>query len=190
MITVKTDTSRISDADGNLASGTITLWPNVSFQYLADGTDPIKVTTRKRSFNFTDGLLNDDFDLHPTYGPSHDPQIGVYFNVVYQFAGEPTPTIQDKWAIDQNGAAELEITEVQRVGVPTPPPASILTYTFDKTSAPASVWTIPHPLGRFPSVTIVDSGGIVVAPQEVKYLNQSTIQVTFASAFAGKAYLN
>lgn len=54
---------------------------------------------------------------------------------------------------------------------------------------PALVWTIPHGLGRYPSITVVDSGGNVVVGAE-QYVDANTITITFLSAFSGKAYLN
>lgn len=54
---------------------------------------------------------------------------------------------------------------------------------------PATVWTIVHNLSKYPSVTIVDSGGTVVVG-EVTYLSVNILEVSFAAAFAGKAYCN
>lgn len=54
---------------------------------------------------------------------------------------------------------------------------------------PATTWNIEHPLNKFPSVTVVDSGGSFVVG-EITYIDTSNVTVTFQSAFAGKAYLN
>ena len=53
----------------------------------------------------------------------------------------------------------------------------------------AATWTIAHTLNKFPSVSVVDSAGNVVIPS-VQYLDANTIEVTFAGATSGKAYLN
>lgn len=53
----------------------------------------------------------------------------------------------------------------------------------------ANEWVINHNLNKFPSVTIVDSGGSVVVG-DVQYLSMNKISVSFAGAFSGKAYLN
>lgn len=50
-------------------------------------------------------------------------------------------------------------------------------------------WSITHRLDKYPSVTIVDSGGNAVMG-EVQYLSKQTVKVTFSAAFAGTAYLN
>jgi len=55
--------------------------------------------------------------------------------------------------------------------------------------SPSKTWTITHNLGRYPSVTIVDSGGSVVMG-DVGYITNNQLKVTFTSAFSGKAYLN
>lgn len=56
-------------------------------------------------------------------------------------------------------------------------------------SAASSEWTIVHNLGKFPSVTIVDSIDRVVYG-EIDFIDDNTVKVTFTAAFSGKAYLN
>ena len=51
------------------------------------------------------------------------------------------------------------------------------------------VWEIEHNLGRFPSVSIVDSAGTIVVG-DVFYVDENHVRITFSSAFSGKAYLN
>lgn len=62
------------------------------------------------------------------------------------------------------------------------------TYTWNQATA-LSVWTIPHNLDRFPSVTITDLLGQRVEP-DVKYVSSDIIQITHGIPFAGVAYLN
>ena len=61
-------------------------------------------------------------------------------------------------------------------------------FTFTQ-MAPASQWEISHPLDKFPSVTVVDSGGSVVIG-DILYIDNSSIVITFTGAFSGTAYLN
>lgn len=61
-------------------------------------------------------------------------------------------------------------------------------FTYTQGSA-LDEWTIEHNLGKYPSVTIVDSGGNVVVG-DVQYLSTNEISISFAGAFSGKAYLN
>jgi hypothetical protein len=62
------------------------------------------------------------------------------------------------------------------------------TFTWTQ-DTPLATWTIPHNLGRKPSVTVVDSTDTEVQTG-VRYVDANIIQILNASAFAGKAYLN
>ena len=53
----------------------------------------------------------------------------------------------------------------------------------------ASTWEINHNLGRFPSITTVDSAGSEITGA-VTYNNENKITVVFNSATSGNAYLN
>ncbi len=55
-------------------------------------------------------------------------------------------------------------------------------------STASSTWNISHPLGGFPSVTIVDSAKTMVVG-EIVYNSTSSISALFTSAFSGYAYL-
>lgn len=54
---------------------------------------------------------------------------------------------------------------------------------------PVATWTINHTLGKYPSVTIIDSGGNVVEG-DIEYINNSQIVITFSASFSGSAILN
>lgn len=54
---------------------------------------------------------------------------------------------------------------------------------------PSKKWIIDHPLEKHPSITVVDTEGVLVQG-DVQYVDDDTIEVTFSTAFAGKAYLN
>ena len=62
------------------------------------------------------------------------------------------------------------------------------TFVFNQAVA-ATVWTITHNLGKFPSVTVVDSAGSAVQGA-VDYTNENELTICFSAAFSGKAYLN
>lgn len=61
-------------------------------------------------------------------------------------------------------------------------------YVFTQEVA-SNVWNITHNLNKFPSVTIVDSGGSVVEG-DITYIDNNSLTVTFVGGFTGKAYLN
>jgi len=50
-------------------------------------------------------------------------------------------------------------------------------------------WEVEHNLGKFPSVTIVDSGENIVYA-EVQYTDENNLTISFNGATSGKAYLN
>ena len=56
-------------------------------------------------------------------------------------------------------------------------------------STPSATWNITHDLGKFPSVSVVDSANTQVYGN-VDYINDNSLTLTFTSAFSGKAYLN
>jgi len=56
-------------------------------------------------------------------------------------------------------------------------------------ATPAATWTITHNLGKFPSVSVVDSANTQVYGN-VDYINDNSLTLTFTGAFSGKAYLN
>jgi hypothetical protein len=77
--------------------------------------------------------------------------------------------------------------------VMTSPIIGDITYTHNQNST-SDTWVITHNLNRFPSVTVVDSGGTVVQGTVV-YNSNKQLTITFFSAtnalaFQGKAYLN
>lgn len=53
----------------------------------------------------------------------------------------------------------------------------------------ASTWNVAHNLGKFPSVTVVDSANNVVVGA-VEIIDNNNITLTFSGAFSGKAYIN
>ena len=61
-------------------------------------------------------------------------------------------------------------------------------FTFVQSTA-ATTWNITHNLGKFPSVSIVDSGNTIVRGN-IDYTSENALTITFSAAFGGKAYLN
>ena len=53
----------------------------------------------------------------------------------------------------------------------------------------ASVWAVIHNLGKYPSVSIVDSANSEWEG-EVQHLSRSELIISFTAPFAGRAYLN
>lgn len=61
-------------------------------------------------------------------------------------------------------------------------------FTFNQGIASAS-WSINHNLGKFPSISVVDSAGHQ-GFGSVRYVDANNLVVSFAAPFAGTAYLN
>ena len=53
----------------------------------------------------------------------------------------------------------------------------------------AAQWTITHNLGKYPSVTVVDSANTVVVGN-VDYTSSNSLVITFNAAFSGCVFLN
>lgn len=75
-------------------------------------------------------------------------------------------------------------------GIPGPPgPAGgDVTYVHTQTVL-SNNWVINHNLGKYPSVSVVDSGNTEIIP-DVRYTSLNQVSVIFGSATSGKAYLN
>jgi hypothetical protein len=61
-------------------------------------------------------------------------------------------------------------------------------YTHNQIASSAT-WNIAHNLNKYPSVTIVDAGNIVVVG-DIEYTDLNNLVVTFTGGVTGKAYLN
>lgn len=61
-------------------------------------------------------------------------------------------------------------------------------YTYVQT-VPSDVWIVNHKLGKYPSVSIVDSANTALIG-DIDYIDVNTCKLTFIGAFSGKAYFN
>jgi len=56
-------------------------------------------------------------------------------------------------------------------------------------STPSEKWLINHNLGKYPSVSIVNSAGSIVIG-DVVILDENNVEVSFSGSFSGRAYIN
>jgi hypothetical protein len=56
-------------------------------------------------------------------------------------------------------------------------------------SLPSASWSVIHTLNKYPSVTVIDTGGNV-AIGDVTYISNTELTITFSAPFSGKVYLN
>jgi hypothetical protein len=73
-------------------------------------------------------------------------------------------------------------------GEPGPPGSGDLN-TSATWNTPETSVTITHNLGKYPSVTVVDSAGTLVVAG-VTYPSLNVVQLAFSAPFSGTAYLN
>lgn len=71
-------------------------------------------------------------------------------------------------------------------GAPGPAGGTTFQYTQD---VAATVWTVPHNLGRYPSVVVADNLGVVVIA-DVEYIDNNIVRITHGAPFSGVAYCN
>ena len=80
--------------------------------------------------------------------------------------------------------AESDITDLQQAVIHS----ADKNYVHKQSSA-ADQWTIVHNLGKYPSITVVDSAGTVVVGEIVLQTTEQAV-ISFNGAFSGKAYCN
>ncbi len=111
MITIETDTSRIINPDGSLASGTIIISPNEDFEFTEDDDTRKKVTTEPVQVTFADGVLDDTLELAPTLNADQN-KTNLYYEV--QFITN-SRSWTEYWVLDESGPDPIEITAVTEV---------------------------------------------------------------------------
>ena len=97
---------------------------------------------------------------------------GVYTLVLTPIAGNGN--------FDTDKFYDFAVFTLSSAGAPT--------YVFSQ-NTPATTWEITHNLGKFPSITVIDTGNTVVNG-EYNYTSNIKVTLNFSAAFAGKAYLN
>ena len=103
--------------------------------------------------------------------------------------------LRDLADVDRGSIADADVLQwdasAQRfVGVPMSggPSGADANYVHTQVGA-ASVWTVMHNLHKYPSITVIDSGGSEVVGDVVHdSVDQATL--TFSVAFSGKAIAN
>jgi len=100
----------------------------------------------------------------------------------YEVIASPTPKSFGIPKADENGIIALTwFGSVDLLG-------NDKNYTHTQIASSAT-WVIVHNLNKYPSVSVVDSGGTVVVGGIV-YDSINQVTLTFSAAFSGKAYLN
>lgn len=97
---------------------------------------------------------------------------------------------QELLEVETTSADLLEVAQQGPQGPqgPAGPPGGDLSHAHEQAVA-AATWTVNHGLGKFPSVTVVDSAG-EECEGEVQHTSASQCVLTFSAAFSGRAFLN
>lgn len=125
-------------------------------------------------------------------GEIHTPFNWEFADAAARLAASPDPSEVGLVCLQLDTMVSYRLTDVSPltwVGIEgASAAAGDKNYVHDQGVA-ASTWSITHNLDKFPSVTIIDSGGDQ-CEGVIAYPNSNTTTVTFSAAFSGKAYLN
>jgi hypothetical protein len=88
----------------------------------------------------------------------------------------------------QPPAAPWELVAAKGDPGPQGTSGALFSYTHTQLT-PAAVWTVVHGLGGFPNVTAIDSADSEIVG-DLLYIDSNTVQITFSSGTAGKAYIS
>lgn len=80
------------------------------------------------------------------------------------------------------------VVNVSEGGAVEPGGGSDASYLHEQT-APSATWTVTHMLGKYPSVTVVDSSHDEVVGS-VNHVSINQTVISFSAAFAGRAFFN
>ena len=101
---------------------------------------------------------------------------------------QKTPSVYTLTLTSLTGNGNFDVDKFYDFAVFTLSSAGAPTFVFSQ-NTPATTWNIIHNLGKFPSITVIDTGNTVVNG-EYNYTSNKAVTLTFSAAFAGKAYLN
>lgn len=106
--------------------------------------------------------------------------------------GDPTESLGNHGDIyiDQDAPASFWGPKDETTGWPTEPFFTFTTsqrFVYEQ-AVPSPTWAFSHPLGGFPSISVVDSAKTQVIG-EVTYVSETDVIIEFGSPFAGFAFL-
>jgi hypothetical protein len=94
----------------------------------------------------------------------------------------------DGSVIIETPQSKVEQVVVSLAGPQGIPGSAAGSITFNQ-DVPSDQWVIPHDLGKFPNVLVVDSAGDEVFTSAI-YPDNSTVVLNFSAPFSGKAVLS
>jgi len=121
------------------------------------------------------GLTVEDITFDVNIIPDSGVIAGVYGSVTGNVAKIPSITVNDKGFVTNVVEESISIS-------------SDMNFVFEQTN-PAPIWSITHNMGKYPSVTVIDSANNIIIG-EVHYDSTNSLTVSFSGGFSGKAILN
>ena len=101
---------------------------------------------------------------------------------------QKTPGVYTLTVTSLKGNGNFDVNKFYDFAVFTLSSQGAPTFVFSQ-NTPSTTWEITHNLGKFPSITVIDTGNTVVNG-EYNYTSNIKVTLNFSAAFAGKAYLN
>ena len=101
---------------------------------------------------------------------------------------QKTPGVYTLTLTSLKGNGNFDVNKFYDFAVFTLSSQGAPTFVFSQ-NTPSTTWEITHNLGKFPSITVIDTGNTVVNG-EYNYTSNIKVTLNFSAAFAGKAYLN
>jgi hypothetical protein len=156
---------------------------NVPFQDITTIKISESTSGGKYALQYLQALISNNISIS-NYSDINN--FGVYkLNSLVPDPSEPTFYNADLTFVRGNGnlaSTKLYYIEASAIG------ASDKNFVFNQ-AVPSTTWTVTHNLNKFPSVSVVDTGGtVVIGCYTYDSDNQTTLN--FTHAFAGKAYFN
>jgi hypothetical protein len=156
---------------------------NVPFQDITTIKISESTSGGKYALQYLQALVSDNISIS-NYSDINN--FGVYkLNSLVPDPSEPTFYNADLTFVRGNGNlanTKLYYIEASAIGIRDK------NFVFNQ-AVPSTTWTVTHNLNKFPSVSVVDTGGtVVVGSYTYDSNNQTTLN--FTHAFAGKAYFN
>lgn len=151
-----------------------------------------KYTMQLRGISGEQVYHSDTFEVWVKYsidpGAVYDPVPSEFYqiedNIIEINNHPPYPDISGFWMIWNPTTHKYELS-----AIPVPTEAGgDKTYVHKQVIA-SNTWEITHNLYKYPSVSVVDTGGNVVVG-DVEYTNLNTLVIKFTAPFSGTAYLN
>ena len=151
-----------------------------------------KYTMQLRGISGEQVYHSDTFEVWVKYsidpGAAYDPVPSEFYqiedNITEINNHPPYPDISGFWMIWNPATHQYELSTIP---VPTEGGGD-KTYIHKQVIA-SNTWEITHNLYKYPSVSVVDTGGNVVIG-DVEYTSLNTLVIKFTAPFSGTAYLN